>query len=127
MQLLREGDTLKITRLDRLSRSMLHLVTLGAELRGRGIGLQVVEQGIDTSTMEGRPAALQRPREDRPADRQPVRRAPVNGVRTPRPQQDRTSPTEEDSGQEALTTSTLRRAGAAARRCSRRSATPRAG
>lgn len=54
MQLLREGDTLKVTRLDRLSRSVLHLVTLGAELRERGIGLHVIEQGIDTSTMEGR-------------------------------------------------------------------------
>lgn len=51
---LREGDTLKVTRLDRLSRSVLHLVTLGAELRERGIGLHVIEQGIDTSTMEGR-------------------------------------------------------------------------
>lgn len=54
MQLLREGDTLKVTRLDRLSRSVLHLVTLGAELRERKIGLHVVEQGIDTSTVEGR-------------------------------------------------------------------------
>jgi DNA invertase Pin-like site-specific DNA recombinase len=54
LQLLREGDTLKVTRLDRLSRSVLHLVTLGAELRERGIGLHVIEQGIDTSTMEGR-------------------------------------------------------------------------
>ncbi|WP_406346843.1 recombinase family protein [Streptomyces sp. NBC_00648] len=33
---------------------MLHLVTLGADLRERGIGLHVIEQGIDTSTMEGR-------------------------------------------------------------------------
>ncbi|MFE0654093.1 recombinase family protein [Streptomyces sp. NPDC059534] len=54
LQLLREGDTLKVTRLDRLSRSVLHLVTLGAELRERGIGLHIIEQGIDTSTMEGR-------------------------------------------------------------------------
>ncbi|MFJ8782277.1 recombinase family protein [Streptomyces sp. NPDC102476] len=54
MQLMREGDTLKVTRLDRLSRSVLHLVTLGADLRERGIGLHVIEQGIDTSTMEGR-------------------------------------------------------------------------
>ena len=45
---------MKVTRLDRLSRSVLHLVTLGAELRERGIGLHVIEQGIDTSTMEGR-------------------------------------------------------------------------
>ncbi|MGW5851738.1 recombinase family protein [Streptomyces sp. NPDC055254] len=54
MQLMREGDTLKVTRLDRLSRSVLRLVTLGAELRKRGIGLHVIEQGIDTATMEGR-------------------------------------------------------------------------
>ncbi|MFE0654748.1 recombinase family protein [Streptomyces sp. NPDC059534] len=54
LQLLREGDTLKVTRLDRLSRSVLHLVPLGANLRERSIGLHVIEQGIDTSTMEGR-------------------------------------------------------------------------
>jgi DNA invertase Pin-like site-specific DNA recombinase len=46
LQLLRDGDGLKITRLDRLSRSVLHLVTLGAELRARGIGLHVIEQGM---------------------------------------------------------------------------------
>ncbi len=54
LRLLRDGDTLVITRLDRLGRSLLHLVTLGAQLRDRGIGLQVLEQGIDTSTTEGR-------------------------------------------------------------------------
>ncbi|MFI6395522.1 recombinase family protein [Nonomuraea sp. NPDC050540] len=54
LKLLREGDTLKVTRLDRLSRSVLHLVTLGADLRMRGVGLHVIEQGIDTDTMEGR-------------------------------------------------------------------------
>jgi DNA invertase Pin-like site-specific DNA recombinase len=54
MQLLRAGDTLKVTRLDRLGRSLLHLVTLGAELRERQVGLHVVEQGIDPSTAEGR-------------------------------------------------------------------------
>ncbi|MCA2230216.1 recombinase family protein [Nonomuraea aurantiaca] len=54
LQLLREGDTLKVTRLDRLSRSVLHLVTLGADLRERKIGLHVIEQGIDTETVEGR-------------------------------------------------------------------------
>jgi DNA invertase Pin-like site-specific DNA recombinase len=54
LRLLRDGDTLKITRLDRLGRSVLHLVTLGAELRERGVGLHVIEQGIDTATAEGR-------------------------------------------------------------------------
>lgn len=38
--------------LDRLGRSVLHLITLGADLRERGIGLKVLEQGIDTA--EGR-------------------------------------------------------------------------
>ncbi len=54
LHLLRDGDTLKITRLDRLGRSVLQLVSLGAELRDRGVGLHVIEQGIDTSTTEGR-------------------------------------------------------------------------
>jgi len=54
LRTVRDGDTLKITRLDRLGRSVLHLVTLGAELRERGVGLHVTEQGIDTTTAEGR-------------------------------------------------------------------------
>ena len=51
---LRGGDTLVVTRLDRLGRSVLHLITLGAELGERGVGLKVLEQGIDTATAEGR-------------------------------------------------------------------------
>lgn len=51
---LREGDTLKATRLDRVSRSLLHLVVLGDDLRSRGVGLHIIEQGIDSSTPEGR-------------------------------------------------------------------------
>ncbi|MEU2484119.1 recombinase family protein [Streptomyces sp. NPDC012617] len=51
---MREGDMLKATRLDRISRSLLHLVTLGADLQERGIGLHIIEQGIDSSTPEGR-------------------------------------------------------------------------
>ena len=54
LRVVRDGDTLKVTRLDRLGRSVLHLVTLGAELRERGVGLHVIEQGIDTATAEGR-------------------------------------------------------------------------
>ncbi len=54
LRLLRDGDVLVVTRLDRLGRSVLHLVTLGAQLRERGVGLKVVEQGIDTATAEGR-------------------------------------------------------------------------
>ncbi|MDF3312880.1 recombinase family protein [Rhodococcus sp. T2V] len=47
LQRLRADDVLVITRLDRLGRSMLHLITLGADLRERCIGLKVLEQGID--------------------------------------------------------------------------------
>ncbi|WP_022886895.1 recombinase family protein [Glaciibacter superstes] len=50
----RAGDQLVITRLDRLGRSVLHLVTLGAALQERGVGLRVLEQSIDTTTAEGR-------------------------------------------------------------------------
>jgi DNA invertase Pin-like site-specific DNA recombinase len=57
LKLLRDGDTLVVTRLDRLDRlgrSVVHLVVLGAELRERGVGLKVIEQGIHTATAEGR-------------------------------------------------------------------------
>jgi DNA invertase Pin-like site-specific DNA recombinase len=54
LKVVRGGDQLVITRLDRLGRSVLHLVILGAQLRERGVGLRVLEQGIDTSTAEGR-------------------------------------------------------------------------
>lgn len=54
LRLLRNGDVLVITRLDRLGRSVLHLITLGAQLRERGVGLRVLDQGIDTATAEGR-------------------------------------------------------------------------
>jgi DNA invertase Pin-like site-specific DNA recombinase len=51
-KVLRRGDTLKATPLDRLGRSVPHMVTLGAQLRERGVELHVIEQGIDTA--EGR-------------------------------------------------------------------------
>lgn len=54
LRLLRDGDVLKVTRLDRLGRSVLHLITLGADLSEREIGLHVIGQSIDTTTVEGR-------------------------------------------------------------------------
>src|SRR5450631_3589294 len=47
---LREGDTLVITRLDRLGRSLPHLLEVSAELRERNVDLIVLQQQIDTST-----------------------------------------------------------------------------
>ena len=49
-----EGDTLVITRLDRLARSTLHLCRLAAELEQRGAHLQVLDQPVDTRTPTGR-------------------------------------------------------------------------
>jgi DNA invertase Pin-like site-specific DNA recombinase len=51
---LREGDVLVVTKLDRLGRSVKHLVDLGLQLRERGIDLVVTQQGIDTTTPAGK-------------------------------------------------------------------------
>jgi DNA invertase Pin-like site-specific DNA recombinase len=43
-----------ITKLDRLGRSLEHLITLSRDLKARGVDLGVLDQGIDTSTAAGR-------------------------------------------------------------------------
>ena len=45
---------LVITRLSRAMRSLKHLLALADELRGRGVGLVVLKQQIDTTTPTGR-------------------------------------------------------------------------
>ncbi|HIL04101.1 MAG TPA: recombinase family protein, partial [Candidatus Thioglobus autotrophicus] len=54
MNYLREGDTLVVTRLDRLCRSINDLTRISEELKTNGISLVVIEQNIDTSTSTGR-------------------------------------------------------------------------
>ncbi|MGH3672638.1 MAG: recombinase family protein [Pseudonocardiaceae bacterium] len=51
---LRSGDVLVATRLDRVSRSTVHLIALLDELARRGVAFRFLEQGIDTTTSEGR-------------------------------------------------------------------------
>jgi DNA invertase Pin-like site-specific DNA recombinase len=51
---LREGDVLVITRLSRAMRSLKHMIELAETLRGRGVGLVVLKQAIDTTTPTGR-------------------------------------------------------------------------
>jgi len=51
---LREGDTLVVTRIDRLARSVKCLQDIIHELKGRGVHLQATEQPIDTSTAAGK-------------------------------------------------------------------------
>ena len=50
----RTGDQLVITKLDRLGRSLEHLIELSNHLQERGVDLVVLDQGIDTSTAVGR-------------------------------------------------------------------------
>ena len=50
----RVGDQLVVTKLDRLGRSLEHLIELSNTLQTRGADLVVLDQGIDTSTAVGR-------------------------------------------------------------------------
>ena len=50
----RPGDQLVVTKLDRLGRSLEHLIVLSKDLQQRGVDLVVLDQGIDTSTAVGR-------------------------------------------------------------------------
>jgi DNA invertase Pin-like site-specific DNA recombinase len=50
----REGDVLVVTKLDRLARSVSHLVAIGERLEAKGVALRVLDQAIDTSTPTGR-------------------------------------------------------------------------
>lgn len=50
----REGDQIVVTKLDRLGRSLKNLMDLSDDFQERGIGLVVLDQGIDTATPAGR-------------------------------------------------------------------------
>lgn len=54
LEYVREGDTLVVTRLDRLARSTLHLCQIAEELQRKRVHLQVLDQHIDTSDATGR-------------------------------------------------------------------------
>src|SRR5262252_7227155 len=50
----REGDTFVVTKLDRLARSVAHLVEISRELERKGVALKILDMGIDTGTPTGR-------------------------------------------------------------------------
>ena len=51
---LRKGDSLVITKMDRLARSTFHLTQIAEELKVKGADLVVLDQNIDTSTPTGK-------------------------------------------------------------------------
>ena len=53
LEYVREGDTLVVSRLDRLARSTLHLCQIAEELERKQVNLQVLDQNIDTGSATG--------------------------------------------------------------------------
>jgi DNA invertase Pin-like site-specific DNA recombinase len=57
MEFVREGDTLVVTKVDRLARSAFHLLDIARDLERRGVGLRILHLGgdsIDTTSANGR-------------------------------------------------------------------------
>ncbi len=50
----RDGDTLTVWKLDRLGRSMKHLIEIVTELEAKGVGFRSLSENIDTTTSGGR-------------------------------------------------------------------------
>jgi DNA invertase Pin-like site-specific DNA recombinase len=50
----REGDTLVVWRLDRLSRSLKDLIEMVTQLESRGISLKSLQESLDTSSSSGK-------------------------------------------------------------------------
>jgi DNA invertase Pin-like site-specific DNA recombinase len=54
MDFAREGDTLVVTKLDRLARSVAHLLAIVDKLATKGVALRILAMGIDTTTPTGK-------------------------------------------------------------------------
>lgn len=54
LSFLRAGDTLTVTRIDRLARSLHDLEGIVKELKAKGVHLKALEQPVDTSTPAGK-------------------------------------------------------------------------
>ena len=54
LDFIRAGDTLVVTRLDRLARSVVDLANIVKELEAKGAALKATEQPIDTGSAAGR-------------------------------------------------------------------------
>jgi DNA invertase Pin-like site-specific DNA recombinase len=54
LDFIREGDTLIVTKLDRLARSTQHLLDIADRVKVKGADLSILNLGADTSTATGR-------------------------------------------------------------------------
>lgn len=54
IEFIREGDTLIITKLDRLARSVSDLMKITQQLENKKVGLRILNLGMDTSTPTGK-------------------------------------------------------------------------
>jgi DNA invertase Pin-like site-specific DNA recombinase len=54
LDFIREGDTLVVSKLDRLARSTQHLLEITERVRGKGAHLHVLNLGMDTGTATGK-------------------------------------------------------------------------
>ena len=53
LDMLRESDTLVVWRLDRLGRSLKHLIEVVGDLGERGVGFKSLQESIDTTSSTG--------------------------------------------------------------------------
>lgn len=54
LDFVRAGDTLVVTKLDRLARSVVHLGKIIETLEAKGVALRIVNLGVDTATPTGK-------------------------------------------------------------------------
>lgn len=54
LAILKAGDVLIVWKLDRLGRSLSHLIQLTSELAGRGVGFRSLSEAIDTTSAHGK-------------------------------------------------------------------------
>jgi DNA invertase Pin-like site-specific DNA recombinase len=54
LDFVREGDTLIVTKLDRLARSTQHLLEIAGRVKIKGVNLLVLNLGVDTGTATGK-------------------------------------------------------------------------
>lgn len=54
LEFVREGDTVQVTKLDRLARNTRHLLEISEYLQGKSVALNILNIGINTATPTGK-------------------------------------------------------------------------